>query len=592
MNVDMIIEREILSHLLEAPTSLRPVLARRPKASVYRVLADLRGRHLVVPGVKRGTWALSAEGERVARADADAPPQAPVTWPSIDLPQLALMPSGEHRALAELILLAAGVRKRYERHHASFVLFSSTGLKGKTWLGTALAHTLGADPATCVVHAGAERGAGLTARRKSTGEVAAVRKALSGPLLMIDEFARGAKSNGVLRAVEVLIHGSRTVPFEEEKLEVSCVVLLALNSPKAAITSEEATGLDGAMLRRCFAVDFSNITLDPSFAQDGEDRLERLASMDTITLPGPAAAAQEHDLRERVGDLLPALLDSPERMGSLDVVLLGQLAVEATAWVALEDAAVLVVKNACVLWQTLGWVQTDWADRLASAIGGGDVAEPVEQAPALIGMTDSGEHDWLDRVARLDEVARAHGLQDPGALARALEEGAVMRGVRGPDRRALLEALDEAAIGARSMIAVIEIMRGLGLSSAQAARLIDEAHALAVHADLGDLLEMARTLHALGEAPGDVARWMTQVAERSGSFVDAVVQAEAEVADAEARAAAAQDEAEYAANRVLRMTALVEDVQRDPSLRSWLRGADDRAAWEAGERVAGRAGRA
>lgn len=564
--------RELVELLRDGPSPLRPLLSRRPRWAVYRALSELRERGAVVPGPTAGTWALSAG------AESEPSPSRAFETPTLPgVPQLDVLPSREHRALGGLILLAATARRHYEHHHASFVLFSASGLRGKTFLGRWAALVLGADPDRVVVNAGVESGRSLGVRRKASGEIAAVRAALAGPLLCVDEFLRGPVKSTCL----VLIGGRKSLPVECETVTVNAVVILAMNSRPDASTPEESTTLDAAMLRRCFAADFERIRLDDAFRRDGEERLGRIKSLGPIALPDiRTPVADERAIRDRVADLLDIVLDSTERMGSLDLVLLGQLAAAAVAWgLTPDDAVALVVHDACVAWSTTGWTAPEWEARLGEAIGGATPPEaPALSTPRPALSPDAG--DYLRRVSRLDEVARAHGLGDPDALDAALVEGAPLRGARGEGRGELLEALARAQLTAAEMRGLVEVMKELGVGGERAADALRVVHRIGQRADPERVIALADALFELGCPVRDAARWIAWGRERLRSFVgtiQALVAAEELAAD---RADAAAARAELHEARLSRVIELWGELRRarDPEVRAAVRA-------EAGERV-------
>ncbi|MCW8138509.1 MAG: hypothetical protein KIT58_06355, partial [Planctomycetota bacterium] len=188
----MEIESAILELLTGGPSPVRVLFGRFSRASVYAALRRLRDRGVVMPGDRAGVWRLVDGGDGPPTATAGDPPgtTAPIVLPTLPgVPHLDVLPSREHQALGRLVLLAATARRHFEHHHASFVLFSASGLRGKTWLGRWASLVLGGGD---VVHAVAEGGRSLAARRRGDGQVAAVRAALSRPMLMIDEFRRGS----------------------------------------------------------------------------------------------------------------------------------------------------------------------------------------------------------------------------------------------------------------------------------------------------------------------------------------------------------------------------------------------------------------
>ena len=621
---------ELLRHLASAPAALKPLLLRHKRWAVYRALEAARADGLVGPGPARGTWQLTPEGQGRAQGPDPAPAPAVTVWP--DLPcsaHLAVLPSPEHRALGRLIVLARTARQHYERHHASLVLYSSSGLRGKTWLGRWACEVLGADAGQACVHAVSESGRSLAARRKANGEIAAVRQALSGPVLLIDEWRRG--SSEVRRLTTVLIHGDTSVPVEDESLSVCAVILLAMNSPAGAASPEAATGLDAAMIRRCLVVDLERVQLEATFARDGEERLDRVRALGPLALPTIALdASEERALRDRVADLLPLLLDSPERTGALDLVLLGQLAAAACAWgLSPEDAVTLVLHDAATLWTTTSWTAPGWEGRLLSALGrpggaGAVVPVDVPVAPAPAGSEDVSELDWWGRVDALDRVAREHGLSEPEELRRALDVAAAADGGSPDDVRRAMEiwrgldglpwqtAPDGAVRITRCMLRldgpgggqaetrrrVLARLDSAGLDVVGVAELALEAQALGwgspgdaavdlrrlarVEDELGvqgdQLEQVVAELRRLGGDPAAVVKSVLALLQRAKTVRLAVEEREARLAARERRLRAVNRWAEEAERRFARLKTVLAQAEDVPELAALMLVVDARAA--------------
>lgn len=570
----MEIEKAILELLAGGPSPVRVLFGRFSRASVYAALRRLRDRGVVAPGDRAGVWRL-VEAASLSPAPPVPPVRPPVNWPTLpDVPHLDVLPSVQHQALGRLVLLAATARRHFEHHHASFVLFSARGLRGKTWLGRWASLVLGGGD---VVHAVAEGGRSLAARRRGDGQVAAVRAALGRPMLMIDEWRRG--SPDVRRLTTVLIHGDRYVPFEDARLDVQAVVLLALNSAAGADDVEEATGLDAPMIRRCLVVDLERVHLDVAFARDGEERLDRVRELGPVALPDVrAGVVDERSLRDRIADALDVVMDSTERMGSLDLVLLGQLAVAAVAWgLSVEDAVALVLHACCVLWATTGWTAAGWEERLAEVVGreGEAQEEHDDDHDADVVLEDDiGDvHSWEARVADLDRVARAHGAGDPEALDEALGLAGAVRGVGlgGKDvagLRELLRIVRGRDGDAEGRLRVLVAMDECGVPPEEARRALEvvgagrEAFGLRVE----DVMLMLRGVVEAGLEPGEVGAWAAWAVAELGGLDGEVELARAELRRWRREVREAADMLASANARVVKLAEVIGRARSDPAL--------------------------
>jgi hypothetical protein len=555
-------EIETLRMLAAGPGTLASLLTRFPRSTAYRIV-----RRLVARGY------LARDGERFvalepARRFLASPPDAPSPGPPrLPFPHLALMPSPEHLALATLVVLARGARRRFERHHASFVLFSRRGLRGKTFFLRACSLILGAGEHR-VLNAGAETRASLGARRNARGEVIAVREALQSPFVGIDEWRRGAAV--IRRTVEVLMGGDREIPLErEERLRVESVVALATNSPEGATTLRDQTGLDEPMIRRSFATNLDGVVLDATFSTDGEDRLVRLRALGPVVLPEPRSPEFEAEARERVRAALQAVLADPERLGSLDLVLLGQLIVVATAVLSPTDAVALVAHCACVLYATLGWLQGGWNALLDAALAQAEAPAPLPEGapvPAAVAATEPevpNPFDWDARVAALDAVARGltpEQVRDDLALAQGVR-------VLGIDRASLptferlvesagspeeattaLDAfarIDAAGLDVAEVVEHADVLRRLRIAPSRAGRLLGIVLALEEHGLAAE--DVGYVADAFGRSrlrPPEGLAVVVDLLARWNGLPEALAALDLERREAQARADAARADSE------------------------------------------------
>ncbi|MBX3468661.1 MAG: hypothetical protein KF878_17445 [Planctomycetes bacterium] len=573
----------LLELLATGPASLRPLFSEFARWQVYGALKELRREMLVMPGSRSGTWQLTQAGVQAAEGapvpPAGPPAGPPVNWPTLPgVPHLDVLPSREHQALGRLVLLAATARRHYEHHHASFVMFSRSGLRGKTWLGRWASLVLGGGD---VVHAVAEGGRSLAARRRGDGQVAAVRAALGRPMLMIDEWRRG--STEVRRLTTVLIHGDRYVPFEDARLDVQAVVLLALNSPAGADGVEEATGLDAPMIRRCLVACLERVILDASFARDGEERLDRVRELGPVALPDVRpGAVDERSLRDRIADALEVVLDSRERMGSLDLVLLGQLAVAACAWgLSVEEAVAMVVHSCCVLWCTTRWTAAGWEERLAEVVGCDEEVQEAETLDVVMEEDVEGDHAWEDRVAELDRVARAHGAGDPTVLDEALGLAAAVRGVGLGAKdlvglRELLRVVRGPRGDAEGRLRVLAIMDKCGVAPEEAKRVLEVAAAGKTAFGLGaeDVMQMLRGIQEAGLASHEVGAWAAWSTAELGRLDGEVELARAELRRWRREVREAATDLATCNARIAKLGELIGRARSEPGLARLLAQAD------------------
>jgi hypothetical protein len=433
-------ENLILRHLREAGGgSLKPLMTPSgplPRTTLYRFADALLSQGYVVSS-EADNYAITDRGRE--RLDAAGALPASAAEPHLPISGLRLFPSPLHRAVGELAVLAAMARRSYERHHPSFVLIGSP-LRGKTWTMRACCALLGADEKHAILHAGAETRGSIGARRNAKGEMTTKRAALEGPVLGIDEWLRGSKS--VQEQTALLLHGERSIAFEgDEPLEVRSVVMLAMN-PQSDGDLTARTGLDPAMIRRSFVVNLDRASLAESFADDGEERLEKIAAAGCPELP--PSGDPDHGKRARtvVRRVLEETLDGPERLGLLDTHLIGQLVVAATGFLGFDDAVALVMRDALLCYETLDWTHSSWRERLVDALARlAQRSEARHSHREPVAPANDNPYDYTRKLGALAARCRKLGLEPDAAeeRIRLVEEGR-----RGATDRETLGAATEA----------------------------------------------------------------------------------------------------------------------------------------------------
>jgi len=364
-------DRAILEFLGPEPRPVRDLLGTLPKGTLYRRLATLRARGLVV---KHGTqYALTSvgqeaktQGEAAALSDGFAEVYPPLT----------LLPSPQHRALAELVLAALVVRQLtdQEERHAGFVLIGPT-LTGKTSAGRFLCHAAGVDPATHVIDLAGEAGKSLWIRRGAGGDVVAQRAIVEAPLVVFDEYQLADPA--VRRALAPFLSGRRRIPFENTVLPIAPVPLLTLN-PGPGTSLSARTGLPIAQLRRVLVCNLGALDL-PNLALEGDRAVETARQAGPLALQPPRGSCEQ--FRNPLVRLLRQTLRQ-EALGSVDVDLLLGLGRGMTAWLPELAAMRQALFDALLVLETLGWVQPRWLELVRAFPGsGGDDVRPPAPAP-------------------------------------------------------------------------------------------------------------------------------------------------------------------------------------------------------------------
>lgn len=344
------LDRVILDYCTHGPTAVAGLTGEIAKATLYRHLAYLVAYGALERVGRR--YRITPVGERWL---ADA--QSHLDWNLFDhvYPPFALIPTPYHKALLELLLAAAVVRRAglHADHLCAVVVMGST-LRWKTSLGRMACATLGVDPNVSLIDLASEAGRSVFVRRTSDGQLLSERNVLSTPLVVFDDYLQA--DDAVRAAVRPFLSGRRTVPYEHGVITVDCVTLLTLN-PRAKSTVEQQTTLTPAQLRRVILCDLDAVAL-PDLALTGHQALEAAVQHGPLTLPGLRTDLEDH--REAVVQGVRDLV-RPERHDRIDTEMLRILAAGMTAFIE-DDARAIqqVLYNFGLTIETLGWARPGW----------------------------------------------------------------------------------------------------------------------------------------------------------------------------------------------------------------------------------------
>jgi hypothetical protein len=344
------LDRLLLDYCTHGPTAVAGLTGEIAKATLYRHLA-----YLVACGALERVgrrYRITPVGERWL---ADA--QSHIDWHLFDhvYPPFALIPTPYHKALLELLLAAAVVRRAglHADHLCAVVVMGST-LRWKTSLARMACATLGVDPNVSLIDLASEAGRSVFVRRTSDGHLRSERNVLSTPLVVFDDYLQA--DDAVRAAVRPFLSGRRTVPYEHGVITVDCVTLLTLN-PRAKSTLEEQTTLTPAQLRRVILCNLDAVAL-PDLALTGHQALEAAVQHGPLTLPGLRTDLEAH--REAVVQGVRDLV-RPAMHDRIDMEMLRLLAAGMTAFIE-DDARAIqqVLYDFGLTIETLGWARPGW----------------------------------------------------------------------------------------------------------------------------------------------------------------------------------------------------------------------------------------
>ncbi len=313
-------------------------------------------------------WRLLRHEKRVRHSITDLGRRelAALDRPRLSRPRLPLpdfeAPTSLHRSVIELILQGAAVRWHKVRlKHLPSVVLAGKGLRLKTWTAEAASLLAGGNPKTDVLRLFRETPGSIGLKRlKGTVEV---RRAFTAPVVGLDEYLRVTDPK-VKKICFLYLFGETQVSgaaTEGEPLEILATPVLTLNPGKEDSRSvAEITGLDTGSLRRCIVADMTSVVIPNSWKSSKGDRvLEQIEASAGQTLPKPKYPDYEPD--DRVRDVLERIVTTEEHLDAIDVAMLAQLVMGATAWnISKEEAFQLTMWNYGEVAETTGLLKDSW----------------------------------------------------------------------------------------------------------------------------------------------------------------------------------------------------------------------------------------
>jgi hypothetical protein len=345
------IDRLILSYCAQGPTELSGLTTGEfPRSTVYRAVKKLIQADALTRG--RLGYQTTTVGQCWLAED-----QAHIDWNLFDqvYPPFAHIPTPYHKALLELLLSAAVVRKAgyHEDHLCAFAAMGGT-LRWKTSCGRMACAMLGADPNVSLIDLASEAGRSVYVRRTGHGHLLSVRNVLSSPLVVFDDVLQ---ANDAMRdAIRPFLSGRRMIPYENGVIAVDCVTLLTLN-PRVKPTLEQQTALNPAQLRRLIVCNFDSVAM-PNLSLTGHRAVEAALTQGPLPLPPLRTDLQPH--RAAVVQLIREVV-RPERHDRIDTEMILLLAAGMTGFIDDDERAVQqTLYNLGLMIETLGWARPDW----------------------------------------------------------------------------------------------------------------------------------------------------------------------------------------------------------------------------------------
>ncbi len=481
------IDQAILTHGAKGWASVKPLLEKQKRSTLYRHLKRLAGSGLIE---KRGPDYRTNEAGLLslappARDGADAFDAA---WPPINE-----APSDVHRALVELVLSAVIDRWYSKRtdHYPSFTMCGRT-LLWKSWTGQFICSALGLDPVTHVVLTTAESRRSIFVRRGQAGSTVSERGLLNAPFAVFDEVHKADEA--FRRLLSIYLQGSKSVAFENDTLGVHAVSLVLMN-PREGRTLSEKTGYDDAQIRRMVIADLDGVTIGRETATRGEEILSRARKHPPLRIDSFPPREDGRRWREDVMHLIEKSVDS-KWVHLVDIEMILGLVSGMSAFLAGEVAVRRTITDYLTVVGTLGWARPGWPAVVgtwrAGTVTPGQKQEPEDTVPPhdlqmqvkdvlSRSETEAPSFDYGENLRSLKEVLEEEGVTVDDARGwiarqRALDE---RLGLDEDETELLSDELERVG-GAHGGKEVVRLLGRHGTLSAAVVRKTAERDALAL----------------------------------------------------------------------------------------------------------------
>jgi hypothetical protein len=350
MSSDQSVIAGILHHCSNGHTSITPLIGHLASSGrLYRFKDKLIKSGLLETSGK-DLYRTTPQGIlRLEAITGDVPPGLTTIYPP-----LAQVPTLLHRATIELVI-AAIIARRYDvrpDHHPTFTMAGQT-FTWKSSTGTFICHMLGLDPNKQIINLAAEAGRSTWLRKNSTGKVTYKRELMDSPFVVFDEYQSADPETKRLHAIWT--DGRKTIAVENQLLTISAVTLETLN-PREGKTWQERLTLPSPQIRRRFICNVAG-TKNSDLALTGDAILAAAKAHCPIDLPKPTADCTKH--KPEIHEALRRSLNE-EDTELVDLETITMLATAMTAYMGPLDAIRLVLFDALLLFESLGWTRPGW----------------------------------------------------------------------------------------------------------------------------------------------------------------------------------------------------------------------------------------
>lgn len=435
MNHESTVLREILVHCSGGPAALKPLLATYPRATLYRRVQDLVEQKYLE---KRDDRYLTTE----AGVGLLKNPQVEVDTDRDErlievFPHFKYLPTQLHWA-AGLLVIGAVTARKYLGMTDSLASFSFMGppMRWKTKLAEMLLSMLGA-PAENLIYSPSEGGRSLFVRKNARGAIDTIRKILAAALVGFDEWHKATPE--VKAMIAAYLHGRRTLPFENDILELKPTPIILSNPVSETGHILERLDVDEAQFRRLVAFNFAQAVIPEEIEEKGTEFLQEVRKLGPIKLKAPTGLSAGS--RDQLKGVIKEVVDDKTHLRFIDFTMVGSMVEGLTGYLGEEHAvrAGVTAYVRCLL--SIGFAGPAWRSILARSF-----ENPTPTPPSAPVAENS--FDYRGNLQLLHESLRTLGRSNAD-LGKIVDEHA-----------ALVRLLDDLGIDPGGFFDMVGEMRG------------------------------------------------------------------------------------------------------------------------------------
>lgn len=378
------------------------------KTTFYRILNKLVKDGLIesLGGKHKTTQKELNQIAGVNKADSNFTFLDSVLQPILEkVPHFKWLPTPIHKAISVTILGAAKARECIEEDsaHAVIAIVGPT-FKWKTTTCEIICHTLNLNVDDTIVLLSAESGKSMFLRRNSKGDIATARKVLSSPIVVLDEYNKCEKR--VKAAIHPILHGKRTLPFENDTIKISATPVI-LSNPLKNGTIFEKLGIDEPAFRRMICCDLTNIEIPESIKLEGDNFIKEVKSLGALESCEPLPGEDFNGI-SKIKAVVTEAVAHKEDLRLIDCVMIANVAKGISGYIG-KTAVKCALACYLAMSETIGFIKPSWPQILHKHFPDSNRSSPVQSiadspASPISSFKGSSIFSYSEKIREVEEL--------------------------------------------------------------------------------------------------------------------------------------------------------------------------------------------